>query len=197
MKNIIAATATATTKTTMAALVIAVMATASLLLATWIFPVITSVNAQQISTNATTAAPATPTPMGTTFTVQKTATSVQDSLPGHETHQAAVVLPKRDDGKIWVGTITWSASKPVEFRILQDYNSSIAVDEAHGKPVTAPFGGGEAAISLILPQQAATIPSFNAGSMNFAGSQAAFHTLGGGKFTVTYTIDAMAKDKTQ
>ena len=56
----------------------------------------------------------------TNFTAQKTAISTVDTLPGHEMHQAVVVLPQRTDGKIWVGTLSWSASKPVEVRLLQN-----------------------------------------------------------------------------
>lgn len=133
----------------------------------------------------------------TTFTAQKTATSIVDSLPGHQLHQAVVVLPQRTDGMIWVGTLSWSSSKPVEVRLLQDYDQSVTVDEAHGKPVTAPFAEGESAISLLLQTNGAgTVPSYNAGSMNFAASQVAFHTLGGVPFTVTYTVDAEAKSLT-
>ena len=133
----------------------------------------------------------------TNFTAQKTAISTVDTLPGHEMHQAVVVLPQRTDGKIWVGTLSWSASKPVEVRLLQDYDANVKPDADHGKPVTAPFAQGESAISLILQTNGAgTVPSYNAGSMNFAASQVAFHTLGGIPFTVTYTIDAEAKSLT-
>jgi hypothetical protein len=133
----------------------------------------------------------------TTFTAQKTATSTVDTLPGHQLHQAVVVLPQRTDGMIWVGTLSWSSSKPVEVRLLQNYDESVTPDEAHGKPVTAPFAEGESAISLLLQSNGAgTVPSYNAGSMNFAASQVAFHTLGGVPFTVTYTVDAEAKSLT-
>jgi hypothetical protein len=133
----------------------------------------------------------------TNFTVQKTATSTVDTLPGHQGHQMVMALPQRTDGKIWVGTLSWSSSKPVEVRLLQDYDTSIKPDVAHGKPVTAPFADGESAISLILQNNGAgTVPSYNAGSMNFAASQVAFHTLGGVTFTVTYTVDAQAKSLT-
>jgi hypothetical protein len=133
----------------------------------------------------------------TNFTAQKTAISTVDSLPGHEMHQAVIVLPQRTDGKIWVGTLSWSSSKPVEVRLLQNYDESVTPDEAHGKPVTAPFAQGESAISLLLQTNGAgTVPSYNAGSMNFAASQVAFHTLGGVPFTVTYTVDAEAKSLT-
>ena len=133
----------------------------------------------------------------TTFTAQETATSVVDSLPGHELHQAVIVLPQRTDGMVWVGTLSWSSSKPLEVRLLQNYDESVTPDEAHGKPVTAPFAQGESAISLLLQTNGAgTVPSYNAGSMNFAASQVAFHTLGGVPFTVTYTVDAEAKSLT-
>jgi hypothetical protein len=133
----------------------------------------------------------------TTFTAQKTATSIVDSLPGHQLHQAVIVLPQRTDGMVWVGTLSWSSSKPVEVRLLQNYDESVTPDEAHGKPVTAPFAEGESAISLLLQTNGAgTVPSYNAGSMNFAASQVAFHTLGGVPFTVTYTVDAEAKSLT-
>lgn len=133
----------------------------------------------------------------TNFTAQKTAISTVDTLSGHEEHQAVVVLPQRTDGKIWIGILSWSASKPVEVRLLQNYDVSVQPDEAHGKPVTAPFAQGESAISLLLQTNGAgTVPSYNAGSMNFAASQVAFHTLGGVPFTVTYTIDAEAKSLT-
>lgn len=130
----------------------------------------------------------------TNFTAQKTAISTVDTLPGHQMHQAVVVLPQRTDGKIWVGTISWSASKPVELRLLQNYNTSVTPDPDHGKLVTAPFSNGESAISLLLASNgAATVPSYYSGSMNFAASQVAFHTLGGIPFTITYTVDAVAK----
>jgi hypothetical protein len=137
----------------------------------------------------------------TTFTAQKTAMSTVDSLPGHEMHQAVIVLPQRSDGMVWVGTLSWSSSKPVEVRLLQNYDESVTPDDAHGKPVTAPFAQGESAISLLLQTNGAgTVPSYNAGSMNFAASQVAFHTLGGVPFTVpftvTYTVDAEAKSLT-
>jgi hypothetical protein len=77
---------------------------------------------------------------------------------------------------------------------LQNYNTSVTTDPTHGKPVTAPFGNGESAISLLLASNgAATVPSYYSGSMNFAASQVAFHTLGGLPFTITYTVDAVAK----
>ena len=64
----------------------------------------------------------------TNFTAQKTAISTVDTLPGHEMHQAVIVLPQRTDEKIWVGTLSWSASKPVEVRLLQNYDANVKPD---------------------------------------------------------------------
>ncbi|MFL6360594.1 MAG: hypothetical protein ACJ72V_14795 [Nitrososphaeraceae archaeon] len=124
-----------------------------------------------------------------TVTIQKTGVSSSDPLPGHSAHQLVMALPPRDDGKVWVGTVTWTASKPVEVVVLQGYNSSVTADAAHGQPLTAPFGKGAVAISLIKTPSGTPIAS---GSMPFAGNALAFHTLSGNKFTVTYTVAATA-----
>ena len=176
-------------------IVIAAAAASFALLTHTHFPIIKAAYAQNVTSGGgATAENVT----ATTITAQKTVISKVDSLPGHQMHQAAMVLPARTDGKIWVGTLSWSASKPVEVRLLQNYDTSVAPDKDHGKPVTAPFGNGEDAISLILASNgAATVPSYNAGSLNFAANQVAFHTLGGVPFTVTYTVDAVAKSLTK
>lgn len=126
-----------------------------------------------------------------TVTIQKTGVSSTDPLPGHSAHQLVMALPPRSDGKVWVGTVTWTASKPVEVVVLQGYNSSVTADAAHGQPLTAPFGNGAVAISLIKTNSGTPIAS---GSFPFAGNALAFHTLSGAKFTVTYTVSATARE---
>ena len=126
-----------------------------------------------------------------TVTIQKTGVSSPDPLPGHSAHQLVMALPPRSDGKVWVGTVTWTASKPVEVVVLQGYNSSVTADAAHGQPLTAPFGNGAVAISLIKTNSGTPIAS---GSFPFAGNAVAFHTLSGAKFTVTYTVSATARE---
>jgi hypothetical protein len=126
-----------------------------------------------------------------TVTIQKTGVSSTDPLPGHSAHQLVMALPPRNDGKVWVGTVTWTASKPVEVVVLQGYNSSVTADAAHGQPLTAPFGKGAVAISLVKTASGTPIAS---GSMPFAGNALAFHTLSGAKFTVTYTVAATARE---
>lgn len=130
-----------------------------------------------------------------TVTIQKTAESTVDPLPGHSAHQLVMALPPRDDGKVWVGTVTWSASKPVEVVVLHGFNSTVKPDSEHGSPLTAPMGQGkEVAISLVKTNSGTPVAS---GSMRFVGNAVAFHTLSGAKFTVTYSLDAVAKPLSQ
>jgi hypothetical protein len=128
------------------------------------------------------------------ITIQKTGVSDTDPLPGHSAHQLVIAIPPRSDGKVWVGIVTWTASKPVEVVVLHGYNSSVTADTAHGQPLTAPFGKGSVAISLVKTPSGTPVAS---GSMPFVGNAIAFHTLNGDKFVVTYSADATAKDLTK
>jgi hypothetical protein len=125
-----------------------------------------------------------------TFTAQITAMSNAGTLPIHESHQIVKVLPARDDNKVWVGTVSWASSKPVELELWHSYNSSIAADAEHGQPVTAPVGNETIAFTLLKTDSGTSLPS---GSTNFVGDALSFHTLDGSKFTVAYTVDAVAK----
>jgi phosphoribosylcarboxyaminoimidazole (NCAIR) mutase len=65
-------------------------------------------------------------------------------------------------------TISWTASWPVEVVILHGYNNaSVSGNQTFGKPLTAPFGGGEVAISLIKNPSGTPIAS---GSMDVVGN---------------------------
>ena len=119
------------------------------------------------------------------FAQQGTVTSIQDPLPGHEAHQLALILPPRDDGAIYQGTLSYTASKPVEVVILQNFANETAVDPTYGAIATAPLGEGEVAISLLTPQYTGPI---NAASIPFAGNALALHTLDGEPFAATYTV---------
>ena len=143
----------------------------------------------------------------TAVTFEGTAMSTVDALPGHQGHQAVIVLPARADGNVWVGTLSWTASKPVEARLLYDYDSSLKTDAIHGKPVTAPLALttevphiplGEVAIALIKPTNIITSGgTYYAGSIPFIAKSVALHNINGTKFTVTYAVDATAKPLTK
>ena len=63
------------------------------------------------------------------FTVQTTSISAQGPLPGHEAHQAVIAAPPREDGKIYSGVATFTASQPVEAVVLHGYTPSQASDK--------------------------------------------------------------------
>jgi len=122
--------------------------------------------------------------VGKSFAQQGTVTSTQDPLPGHEAHQLALILPPRDDGAIYQGTVTYTASKPVEVVILENFANESDVDPTYGSIATAPLGDGTVAISLLTPQYG----PINAASIPFAGNALALHTLNGEPFAATYTV---------
>jgi hypothetical protein len=149
----------------------------ALILPTILLSAVSYANAQELPTRAV---------------LQETQTSTQDPLPGHEMHQAVLALPPRGDGLIWLGDVTWVASKPVEVVVLHGYNSSAVSNQTaaqFGEPLKAPFGDGEVAITLVKPESGTPVPS---GSMSFVGNALAFHTLGGEPFSVTYSLAALA-----
>ena len=53
------------------------------------------------------------TAVGQKIVRQGTVSSDVDPLKGHEGHQAAVILPPRNDSAVYSGTLTFTASKPV------------------------------------------------------------------------------------
>src|ERR1044072_6636979 len=125
------------------------------------------------------------------FAIQKTAKSVQDPLPGHETHQIIIALPPRSDGKMCSGQVTYSASKAVETVVLNPFNAT-ATDEQHGQPLNAPFGNGSVAISVMNQFNG----EFNAGSTTFTGAALAFHNIKGEPFSVTYATSGKLLNQT-
>jgi hypothetical protein len=125
------------------------------------------------------------------YTVQKTETSTQDPLPGHESHQIVLAALPREDGMIYSGVATFSASQPVEVVVLHGYNPTVVANQTVGEPLTAPFADGQVAISLM--KQFTDTP-INAGSLAFTGNALGFHTLDGKPFSITYTVDAEIKE---
>jgi hypothetical protein len=73
------------------------------------------------------------------FIVQNTSMSVPAPVrhPGQPPHEVVFALPLRDDGKIWSGRISFTASKPIEAEILHMYKPQQPIDEKHGEPYHA------------------------------------------------------------
>jgi hypothetical protein len=108
-------------------------------------------------------------------------------------HQAALILPPRPDGSEYAGTLTYTASKPVEVVVLQVQNLNSTEQTMlssgstnRGALLTAPLNGQTVAIVLITPDYGKTpIPS---ASIPFSGNALALHTLSGEPFTASYSV---------
>lgn len=130
---------------------------------------------------------------GDSVTLRKLATSVLDvPSPGHEDHQIVMTLPHKGDDKIWIGTVSWVSSEPIEAGFLIGHNQS-AEDEEHSKAETLKVGNTSDTIFASTNLTGST-PELTFGSMNFAVDQLVFHSTNNAKFTVTFVIDAIAKD---
>lgn len=117
-------------------------------------------------------------------------------------HQIVVALPIRHDGKIWTGTVTFTASKPIEVEVEHKYNRyNATIDAKHGEPSHAKwFDGTNIALSTMTmftnTPVAVTNTPISTGSFTFTGSALVFHKTDGVPFTVTYTLDAVANPLT-
>src|SRR5215207_4524902 len=128
---------------------------------------------------------------------QGTATSIQDPLPGHEEHQAVILLPLREDGSIYSGVLTYTASAPVEVVIpmVQTLNETeqsilnVTDDDGFGTLVTSPIDNQTSiALHIITPTYGDTpVPS---ASIPFAGNALWLHTLDGTPFVANYALSA-------
>ena len=163
-------------------------------------------NAQQISSSSSPTPPSTILQNITEVRVQKTVMSIpspsaninNQTIP----HQIVIALPLIEDGKIWTGTATFTASKPIEIEVLHRYNLTTIPDAKHGQPYNAKWiDGSPIALSTMTmftntPVSVINTP-ISTGSFAFSGSALIFHKTDGQPFTVTYTVDAVAKTLTE
>ena len=137
----------------------------------------TETGATATQTQTPTAATQEP-PMNQNFVRQGTVASGQDPLPGHESHEIAFILPPRNDGGVYSGVLTYTASKPVEVVVLHNFDpqNSTSIPEEYGTELTSPLPGdaGNVAITLFQPPYEAGI---NSASVPFTGNALALHML--------------------
>jgi hypothetical protein len=118
-------------------------------------------------------------------------------------HQIVVALPLREDGKIWAGTVTFTTSKPIEIEVEHMYNPKVIPDARHGAPYNAKWIDNTTSIALSTMTMFTNTPvtvtntPISTGSLTFAGSALVFHKTDGIPFTVTYSIDVIAKPLTR
>lgn len=125
----------------------------------------------------------------TQFAISKSAQSMPDPTPGHEQyHQAVIVLPERDDGKVYAGTITYTASLPVEVVVLQPFNQTMTAN-ATATPLIVPET--ETAITLLHEFEGARFAN-----EVFAGKSLALHSRSPQPFIVSYTAVGEVIDPT-
>jgi hypothetical protein len=120
---------------------------------------------------------------------------------GNLPHAVVFALPLRDDGKIYTGRVTFTASKPIEVEVLHVYDPDQVPDAEHGAPPTAVLNGTTITYSHLTGivdnnYVLGDVPTAS-GTFEFAGSGLVFHKRSSEPFTVTYTIDAAARPLTQ
>ena len=138
------------------------------------------------------------------ITIQNTSMSVPAPVrhPGQPSHEVVFALPLRNDGKIWSGTVTFTASKPIEVEVLHTYAPLKNPDSTHGEPYHAVLPGNKS-IAITHLRNLVDVPieingtGMSSGTLDFAGNALVFHKTSGEPFTVTYTIDAVAKELTK
>jgi hypothetical protein len=85
--------------------------------------------------------PQLPSALSDILTIQNTSMSIPaPNAPVNKQgvpHQIVVALPLRGDGKIWTGTVTFTASKPIEIEVEHKYNPRVIPGARHGSPYNA------------------------------------------------------------
>lgn len=135
------------------------------------------------------------------ITIQNTSMSKPAAVrhPGQPPHEVVFALPLRDDGKVYSGTVTFTASKPIEAEVLHTYAPEQKPETAHGEPYNAVLPGNKS-IAITHLRDIIDVPieingtGISSGSFSFVGNALVFHKTNGEPFTVTYTIDAAIKD---
>ena len=138
------------------------------------------------------------------ITIQNTSMSVPAPVrhPGQPSHEVVFALPLRNDGKIWSGTVTFTASKPIEVEVLHTYAPLKMPDSTHGEPYHTVLPGNKS-IAITHLRNLVDVPieingtGMSSGTLDFVGNALVFHKTSGEPFTVTYTIDAVAKELTK
>ncbi len=114
----------------------------------------------------------------------RTLTSMQDPAQGHESHQLAIILSP-NKGAIYDGSMTYTASEPVQIVVLHEINK----EDAKGQPTWTVDADTIFGLTLVDP-------GTNAGSYEFTGTALALHTKNSSKFTSTVSVDGWIRGQT-
>ena len=107
----------------------------------------------------------------------QTLTSLQDPGQGHESHQLSLILSP-SEGTIYDGSLTFTASEPVQIVVLHEINEN----DAKGQPIWTIDGKKIYGLSLIDK-------GTKSDSFEFTGAALALHTANSQEFTATVSVD--------
>ncbi len=107
----------------------------------------------------------------------QTITSIQDPGQGHESHQLSLILSP-SEGTIYDGSLTFTASEPVQIVVLHEINEN----DAKGQPTWTIDGKKIYGLSLIDK-------GTKSDSFEFTGAALALHTANSQEFTTTVSVD--------
>lgn len=133
--------------------------------------------------------------IGDKIVQQGTVTSDVDPLKGHEGHQAAVILPPRNDSALYAGTLTFTASKPVQVAVINKYDidnaSSSQAAERFGTLLTAqaPWNTSATVTPLMMNMDYLDSPTMSK-MIPIVGNLVALHTMDGEPFIANYAVVA-------
>ena len=133
--------------------------------------------------------------VGQKIVQQGTVSSDVDPLKGHEGHQAAVILPPRNDSAVYSGTLTFTASKPVQVAVINLYNldnaTTAQIPEKFGTLLTAnaPWNTSATVTPLMMNVEYLDSPTMSK-SVPFVGNLVALHTMDGEPFIANYVVAA-------
>jgi hypothetical protein len=153
-----------------------------------LYPLVTGSAQEALATTASANATGGPTQ---TISQQGLVTSSTDPLPGHETHQSAVILRLRADNAVYDGTLTFTASKPVEVQVLHRAPNSTmpTIPTEFGALNVLPLPGGEGSVTI-----SNIVPQYQEGgfvaSLPFSGNAISLHNIDGEPFAASYSVTA-------
>ena len=133
--------------------------------------------------------------VGVKIVQQGTVSSDVDPLKGHEGHQAAVILPPRNDTAVYSGTLTFTASKPVQVAIINMYNldnvTAAQIPDKFGQLLNsqAPWNTSATVTPLMMNVEYLDSPTMSK-TVPFVGNLVALHTMDGEPFIANYAVVA-------
>lgn len=114
----------------------------------------------------------------------QTLTSSQDLGQGHDSEQMAIILSP-NNGTLYSGSLTYTASEPVQIVILHQIDKA----DAKGQPTWTVDGNTVFAETIVDP-------GTNAGSYDFTGAAVGLHSTNSTAFTATISVDGWIRGQT-